>query len=267
MRRVAVAIAAGLLALMVCGLALGASKGLKERSVAFSAADGLGEGTAPCKAGEEAVAGGFSGPSGSLVPFVSAREGERFWRTRVYSGLGGADEVIGYVYCDKKEPGLKVKRATEVSPDVVLPDSVTARCGRGKEAVSGGFEFEDSELVVTSSKRAGKRSWEIGYIAVPETTVTAFALCDKSEPGLKTKQGSMTPPVGGPASAIAKCKRKQQLRSGGFEAEYNYPTGEDQSLVHESSKPGKRRWEVAGSAIDGEPEMVAYAYCDKKEKK
>jgi hypothetical protein len=265
MRRVLVTTTAGVLALTIGGLALGASKGLKERSVAFSV-DGFGEDTAECKSGEEAVAGGFSGPPGGIVPQVSGREGKRAWRTRVYSGGSPAD-VIGYVYCDKKEPRLKVKSAAEESPAVIVPESVIARCGPGKEAVSGGFDIEDSELVVTASRRAGKRSWEIGYIAVPGTTVTALALCDKSEPGLKTKQASTTPPVGSPDSAIARCKRKQQLRGGGFEADYDYPAGNDQSLVHESRKRGKRRWEVAAQASNGEPTVTAYAYCAKKPKK
>jgi hypothetical protein len=264
MRRLAVILGAGAFALAVGGLAMAASKGLKERSVAFSI-DGLGEATAQCKQGQEAVAGGFFGPPDSAYPYDSEREGERGWRTRLYSGANPAD-VTAYVYCDKKEPGLKLKSETEISPSPPATETVSAKCGRGKEAVSGGYNTADAELIVMSSKRVGKRSWEVGYVASSGTPITALALCDKSEPGLKTKEASTTP-LTESESAIAKCKRKQELRSGGFDAEYDYDTGPDYSVAHGSRKQGKRRWEVAATGVGGSPTVTAYAYCDRKERK
>jgi hypothetical protein len=256
------ALAVGVAALAMSGLASGK---LKERSVAFTI-DGFGETTAACKRGQEAVAGGFSGPAGGIVPYASARDGGKGWRTRLYSG-GTPANVTAYVYCDKKEPGLKVKSVTEMSPLPAAKDSVTATCGRNKEAVSGGFNVADSELTLTSSKRVGTRSWEVGYIASPETPITAVVLCDKPKPKLKTRQVSESFAASGPETVVAKCKRKQELRSGGFDAEYNYPSGMDSSTVSGSRKSGKGGWEVAVQVGNGEPTVTAYAYCDKKKRK
>jgi hypothetical protein len=170
-----------------------------------------------------------------------------------------------YVYCDKKQPGLKRKSVTE-KPAAITQETVTARCGRGKEAVSGGFEVPDTKLVLTSSRRAGKRAWEVGYIRIPGTPITAFVLCDKSKPGLKTKEASAT--ASSESETLdAKCKRRQELRSGGFYAEYDYPSGEDISSVNASKKEGRRKWMVSATGADGTPVVTAYAYRDKKEKK
>jgi hypothetical protein len=248
-----------------------AGAALKQKAVEFRAeADTETEETAKCKRGQEAVGGGFfvdPSPMGGVLPaFESQRVGKRGWNYRLYSFLE-ADAAV-YAYCDKREPGLKVEAATEVLPDESIA-AVTARCGRGKEAVAGGFDSPFTELAAVASKRSGKRSWEVVFVGPPGEEVTAVAYCDKREPGLKTKQAAIVPSIDEVDSVRAGCKRKQELRSGGFEIEFD-PSGtvdEDEGLVTTSRRAGKRRWEVAGLAIDGEPEMVAYAYCDKKEKK
>jgi hypothetical protein len=271
----ATAIGACGLAVAVGGAAAGGAgkskkklKPLKEVSVEFTA-DGETERTGECKPGQEAVAGGFyierPGPVSIYAPFESARASERGWSSRVY-GEPDPRSVTAYAYCDKKEPGLKTKEATE-SLKTIYGNFVTARCKLGQEAVSGGFELPLSEAIVIASKRTGTRGWTLEVVGAPGTEVTVFAYCDKREPGLKTKTASVVPPdtQDEATPVVARCKRKQQLRSGGFEGEY--PGGMTSGQVEGSRRVGKRRWEVTGIGLGPDRGLTAYAYCDKKERK
>jgi hypothetical protein len=265
-RRALAAAGAGLMVLAIAGVAGGA--GLKKKAVDFPVpGDTEAQETAKCKRGQEAVAGGFfldAITSSTVLPtFESQRAGTRRWTYRLYSGVD--TEASVYAYCDKSEPGLKVKTATETLNAGGAPTSIVARCGPGKEAVSGGFDGPFTEFATVASKRSGKRSWEAVFVG-PQLEATTVVYCDKNEPGLKSKQAATTVTEDVPESVSAKCKRKQELRSGGFEIEF-VSTPENEGLVTGSRREGKRRWQVSGFGIDGEPEMVAYAYCDKKQKK
>ena len=272
MRR-GVMIIVGLALIAVFGMAVAAgkprkAKPLKEASVEFTA-DGETERTAECNPGQEAVAGGFyidrPGPVTIYPPFESARDGKRGWSSRVY-GSPDPRSVTAYAYCDKKEPALKTKAATD-SLKKIYGNLITARCKRGQEAVSGGFDLPLSKAIVIASRRTGKRAWAVEVVGVPGTEVTVFAHCDKREPRLKAKQASTVPPASGneSASVVAQCKRKQQLRSGGFEGEY--PGGMTAGQVDGSRRVGKRGWEVTGIGFGPERGLTAYAYCQKKPKK
>jgi hypothetical protein len=247
-----------------------AGASLKQKSADFTAdANEETEETATCKRGQEAVAGGFfvDADAGQVLPtFESQREGKRGWTYRLYSGV--ETEAAAYAYCDKSEPGLKVKSNSRQLEKSFVAEAVSARCGRGKEAVSGGFEAPLTKLAAVASKRSGKRRWEAQFIGPPGVEVTAYALCDKSEPGLKTKSASTTVPEGAPTptSVVSrKCRRKQELRSGGFQIEFT-DSNSDGGLVTGSQRMGKKAWETTGFSIGGDPELTAYAYCDKKEK-
>jgi hypothetical protein len=257
-RAVASLAAVGLLVAMA-GFAIGAP--LKEKSVEFTA-EGETERVAECKQGQEAVAGGFFGerPNAFLPAFESKREGKRGWSYRLY---GDEAPATAYVYCDKKEPGLKAKSVTHELAELFVPETVTARCGRGKEAVSGGFEAPFTKLAVVASKRSGKRTWEAQFVGPVGVDVSVFVYCDKAEPGLKTKSASTTVLDEQSASVSAKCKHRRQLRSGGFESEFG-PTVSEGALVNESRRDGKRRWDVTADSFGGEQQLTAYAYCEKK---
>jgi hypothetical protein len=260
-----VALAAGIAMLAVSGLASGK---LKQKSATFavSGVEEPSEGTATCKRGQEAVAAGhFVDPSdvGTPLLFDSTREGKRGWTIELFGPEAG--EATAYAYCDKREPGLKTKTASEKLASSFETQSVVARCKQGQEAVSGGFEAPFTELSVIASKRAGKRGWEAQFVGPPGAEVTAIAYCDKREPGLKAKQKSTTL-SDETGTVLAKCKRKQELRSGGFEGDFS-DVPDVIGLPVGSRREGKRGWEVTGLNNDGFPEITAYAYCDKKEKK
>ena len=254
-------------AVALAAIAGTAGAALKQKSVEFTV-DGEGEEVAKCKRGQEAVAGGFFTPEPVLPAFESTRDGKRGWSYRLYAE--GDVPATAYVYCDKREPGLKVKSASVTLKKSFVAQAVTARCGRGKEAVSGGFEAPLTKLAAVASKRSGKRTWEAQFIGPPGVEVTAYALCDKREPDLKAKSASTTvletPPTPLTSVTSPKCKRKQELRSGGFEIEFTDVMA-DGGLVNGSQRAGKKAWEVTGFSIGGDPELTAYAYCDKKEKR
>ncbi len=262
-------LSAASIALLVGGGGV-AGGALKERSVQFDdfeAGDPFEEGTATCKRGQRAVAGGFfdqpDDPTVFVLPLDSAREGKRGWRHRAGGNEGAS--ATAYVYCDKHGPKLKTKSASAVLGDMEEePTTIVARCRRGQEAVSGGFDMPDTEALVTSSKREGKRRWAVTVIGGPGT-YKAFAYCDKSEPGLKERSQTITeeavPEV---QSVVAKCKRKQELRSGGFETEF---TDTAFALTEGSRRSGKRGWEARALPLSDSPELTAYAYCEPKEGK
>jgi hypothetical protein len=137
--------------------------------------------------------------------------------------------------------------------------------------VAGGFDFPDTTTWLLASKRTSKRTWEVTALNVADLggasqTYEAFAYCDRSEPGLKTKTKTRT--VGGverfQQSVSAKCRRTQELRSGGFETEYfvdPVPEESDFGLVHASRRRGERHWRATAHAPLGFPELTAYAYC------
>jgi hypothetical protein len=273
-RRSAVAVIAAAALLAIGGLATSVgkprkvAKPLKEASIEFTA-DGETERTPDCNPGQEAVAGGFyverPGPVSIYPVFESARVDKRGW---IYRLVGEPDPrtATAYVYCDKREPGLKTKSVTET---LTTPygNHISAQCGRGAEAVSGGFDTPFNGQVVVASKRTDRRTWDVEVVAPPGTEVTVFAYCDKREPGLKTKTASTVPPQTQDegTSVVARCKRKQQLRSGGFEAEYpdQFTAGE----VDGSRRAGKRGWEVTGIGLGPDRGLTAYAYCQKKKRK
>jgi hypothetical protein len=275
-------------AVTIAGLAAVAAGGLKTKSATTSIAAGdEGAATAKCKRGSEAVSGGFAIPDfdpnyigGAIWTIDSHREGKRGWTSsgHNYSGGGGPGHLDVFAYCDKSEPGLKVKSASVDVPATGLNTpiaSATARCKKGSEAVSGGGgsadeDFSDGgkEVLLVESRRVGKRKWTVTGANYGTLTgeLVAFAYCDKSEPGLKTKSKTATlagyPDIGG---ATAKCKKGNEAVSGGFSGDFD-PTYSGAVIAPVASKrAGKRKWSAIGEN-DGPAggDFVAYAYCQKK---
>ncbi len=190
------------------------------------------------------------------------------WRLRARN-TGKSDKATAYVYCKRGAPIL----GTASAEDTIAADevgSIAAECPEGQEAVAGGFHTPDAVTHLLESKRTGQQTWEVTYFnnSGESQSYTAFAYCDASQPGLATRSKAITTDgiqerFG--QSVTAKCKRSQDLRSGGFEIERDLtgPAEEhDRGLVHASRLSGDRGWRVTAFAIVGRPELTAYAYCD-----
>jgi hypothetical protein len=258
--------AVSLLGLMVSGVATG---GLKEKSTSFNVPGGtFEEGTAKCKHGREAVAGGFLAANEDVIPRDFVREGKRQWRLRS-NNLNSSDpgtEATVQVLCAKPRFGLKEKSVTDSV--VSLFDSLSVRCQQGREAVAGGFEIPGGlGPIVTASRRTSKREWTVGFITEgPPTEVSVSVYCDQRERSLKEKAVTETLPSGGNETVTASCSRRQRVVSGGFQGE----TADSPLMLARtfgSRRTGKRDWTVTGHGNVGVPEITAYAYCERKGKK
>jgi hypothetical protein len=259
-----------------------AAGALKEKSasVQLDAAD-TGSATAKCKKGTRAVSGGFDDPtfnaeapaSGSYgQTFTSQRTSKREWTSVVSNGLAEATDAFTYAYCSDELPRLKAVSATTTIPESEV-DSVTARCPRGGEAVSGGFAAEQLNpfdgVYPLASHRAGKRKWVAsGYsspISEPEADLTVYAYCAKKKLGLKTRSESASrEDASENLSLEARCKKRERVVSGGFAGPLEVFTGFVDPF--ESRRTSRRAW-TASTAAYGDLDFEAFAYCLKKEKK
>jgi hypothetical protein len=264
---------------------------VRERSASatLTAAEPFGAATAKCKRGRRAVAGGFEGTAyiqnvqPQLLAVDSAPAGKRTWTSagRFYLDAGvPSGEFLSYAYCDDSGPRLKKRSASTTvgvtgSPEAI--GTVTARCKRGSEAVSGGFDASDHtdelfgpEMYVLSSRRQGTRKWTVSAFNFGDAPgeLTAFAYCDRSEPGLKAKAVSATVGTYPSSSFItARCGKGRKVVSGGFDSPDFDPSGtESEMYPFASLRKANRGWTVAGfnESTSRSLDLVAYAYCRKK---
>ena len=237
--------------------------------------NGKSSAVAKCPRGSETVSGGFhaefsaaySAPAVDV--FTSKRVGDRRWKAT--GGNDGAmpGTLTAFAYCDGHEPGLKERSK---SKDIASGDvgSAVAKCPRGSEAVSGGYlgEFNPSmpgngSDLAFMSKRVGDRRWRVAAqnLGSGLGTLTAFAYCDKSEPGLKEKSKTTSVPMNGEGAVAPKCPNGSEARSGGFSAP-NPPSLAPQVVVYESKRVSRRRWrESANGFAGGSGTLTGYTYC------
>jgi hypothetical protein len=160
--------------------------GLRTKTASTARIDFLDDdsATAKCRKGSEAIWGGFDSPDLSIG---SSRKGKRKWKASAVNFNDPAPLTV-FVYCDKSEPGLKAKKASvTLGHDEI--GSATARCGKGSEAISGGYfapgGFDlnvGSEIYFYESHRKGKRKWTAsGLNQGDPATLTVFAYCDKED--------------------------------------------------------------------------------------
>jgi hypothetical protein len=259
------------------GLASGV---LKTNSAAVEIpVDGQGSVTAKCAKPTKAVSGGFDAPAfepaagPQTFALVSERTGRRTWTT---SGLNYEEpgELVGYVYCSKTLPTLKVRSATKTLGDND-DASVSARCKKGGEAVSGGFvtgDFENEELQPYESRRTGKRRWTVSAtnFGPGANEMTAIAYCAKHKLGLKAKSAEdTTTEQGSLVFAEARCRKGTKAVSGGFSGVMEL--NDRQTVPFQSTRTGGRRWSSAALAgfVGGTGPTITwttYVYClDKAE--
>jgi hypothetical protein len=256
---------------VVAGICVATGAKLSTRSQEFTvrAGDDGTQGIARCKRGQRVASGGFVGENvpgkAVIMPAESARVGKRKWRYAA-GNPGEADgTAVAYAYCDRDAPKLRVRRASETAGNPTAVE-LTARCERGEEAVAGGFEGNgEAAAYVYRSRRAGKRGWEVGLfhlnISGGPVTYTALAYCDQSEPGLNERENTENLKAIPKSQPVAVgCKRREKLRAGGFEAEYDVPVAA--ATVNASRRSGKRGWQTRAFPLAGSPELTAYAYCE-----
>jgi hypothetical protein len=227
------------------------------------------EDEAACKPGQTAVSGGFTAPlrggtDPSMLAVDSFRNGTENWRFRA-TNLGTDGEATAYAYCHPRPRDLTVATA-EATVGANQLGSATAECPDGLNAVAGGFDFpDDKNTNLVGSRRVGAGDWEVTLFNATggSRTYEAFVYCGggrslKEEP--KTILANENERYG--QSAVAKCKRGREARSGGFLTQYE-GEGElaDLGIVHQSRRKGKRAWKVTAFAPLGDPEVTAYAYC------
>jgi hypothetical protein len=270
-RRRAGGLAGGVLvALLLVALGGVAVAALKGKSDPFDVASGAtAEGEAGCKPGQTALAGGFTAPlqggtGPSMLAVDSTREGTDGWRFRA-TNLGADGEATAYVYCHRRPRKLTTETA-QVTVGANQLDSATAQCPVGRNAVAGGFDFpDDKNTNLVASKRVGVGGWEVTLFNATggSRTYDVFVYCGG---GRSLKQAEKTIFANENErygqSAVARCKRGREARSGGFETQYE-GEGElaDLGIVHQSRRKGKRAWKVTAFAPLGDPQVTAYAYC------
>jgi hypothetical protein len=243
--------------------------------------DTLGSIAADCDKGK-AIAGGFDSPgfdptflSGPYVQaFTSRRTSRRAWSSTATNFGGAPGDLVTSVYCSKDFPRLKQKSVDE---ELALGEfgTVTARCKKRGEAISGGFIAAGSDVTdgqtafPFASRRSGKRSWAVTAVGgdnVP-ADVTAFAYCAKQKLGLKARSAETSSTAeGATLSATAKCKKQERAVSGGFVG-----TAADTSEFFEpveSQRVGRRAWQASTVAFNGGSgstlEWETFVYCLKK---
>src|SRR5881392_999828 len=157
-RWIAVAVGASAF-LMMAGIA--AARLTSESASTTIAPQENGTATAKCASGSEAVAGGFAAPGldpsaetgPAILSFASMRAADGKWQVRGHNFNNptpapkvdaASGPLVAYAYCDKHDPSVRLRsKTTMVSAGGHT--SLTPKCPRGSEAVSGGFESDAPE--------------------------------------------------------------------------------------------------------------------------
>jgi hypothetical protein len=147
-------------------------------------------GSASCRRGAEAIAGGFTMPpplQGSMVRsiyFDSLRHGDDAWDARVVTGPAGPSTFTTEVYCSKRIPA-PVQASASSSPNAndFTISTASASCEEGLAPAVGGFSQPQSGLgsffVVFESRRVGA-AWQVSGLHTgnnPPVTLNSFAYC------------------------------------------------------------------------------------------
>jgi hypothetical protein len=228
--------------------------------------------TATCPKGFRAVSGGFKAPDPTNLR-ISSRSGRRGWTSmaNVVPSSPDSGTVAALAYGSDELPKLKTRSATTDDIPYGPTGTVSARCPKGQEAVSGGFEAPASgtgfnQVHTIGSRRIGKRTWQVTGqgAANSEHRLNAFVYCSKDKVGLKARVASAS--ALGELTKKARCKKGQEAISGGFEASI---AGGNFVDPRESRRAGRRGWAATMTSEDeaGSVDLDVYAYCLEKEQK
>jgi hypothetical protein len=239
---------------------------------------------AKCPQGKRVISGGFDNPgfadltSGSpgLFAYASHKSRSRRWTVGAQNDNNGAGTERVFAYCGSAD-SLATRWVSVTVPNAGTQHrTATARCPRGRQAISGGFDnpgfTQDggAGFFPYVSKKYRRRGWRVSvelYRPAP-ATLKVFVYCSASG-GVKKRSASATVPSTGSetATATARCKHGETLISGGYSTtSQEFPGGGmgPDLWYYRSRKAGRRGWMVSafhnGSASEGA--FKALAYCE-----
>jgi hypothetical protein len=142
--------------------------------------------TATCWRGEKVLSGGYAFVSSGLALGVveeSFRADPRSWSIRGTNFGENEVTMLAFAHCvpKKKAPKLTAAKGTVPFDDEGGPTTVSADCGPGRYALSGGYRITGNEpAFMVESRRAGARGWTVtdgGGIAGRADNLIALAYC------------------------------------------------------------------------------------------
>lgn len=204
-------------------------------------------GKATCPEGSTVVSGGFAGPFESDA-VVNRRAGKRGWLVK---GQDANEALTVYAYCSRRlEPGIK-SRSGRLDFEATGEGRAAARCPKGKIAVSGGWEFaetDDNQTVYTSI--GDGRAWKLSAASGDSPRITAFAYCLRIRELSVRANAAHIDPNSDLSPIATRCHRGEELLGGGFKTkpkpDYDNETGPD-TFVNLSRRKGERGWAVAAT--------------------
>jgi hypothetical protein len=143
-------------------------------------------------------------------------------------------------------------------------DAVVAGCQKGEAPISGGFRTPsfNTPLFDATASFLGDGGWQASAQRrlgdLKDGFITSFAYCAKLGKKVETRGESASFDEGASGNLTASCKRSETLLSGGWAI---VGSADDQGLVLQSQKTGKRSWTVFGDATSGTITVVALADC------
>lgn len=216
----------------------------KETATAVEQPSGLWVGKAKCARGQNAISGGFSMPTQAQA-VVNRRKGDRTW---VVKGQDTAGPVTVYAYCSRHlAPSIETGTGT-INPNPASEEGRgKARCGDGRVAVAGGWQFEETtgNQPVFTSYGNGGRAWKVSAASGDSDRFTVYAYCLRSDRvGVRTRTSAAIAD-GETGSVSVKCREGDELLSGAFKTkpkpDYSNTTGPD-LFFSDSKRKGARGW-------------------------
>jgi hypothetical protein len=272
-RRRELASALGVVALTLTAAAAAGDR-LKTRSASTTVTGEAGRGSAQprCDRGTRAISGGFETNADVNLRqiYVNASElgGRRRWTVGAHNFSPNDALLTAFAYCrDERTKARSKTFQVEGAGDV----TATASCGRGKQAISGGFRdlsgADARPTIAYESRRASKRKWTVTASNTDGEPgrLQAHVYCRKGGDGLRAAERRETFPSPGPVDGdvIARCRRDERVLSGGFTSDTVPLPGKGQTVqITASRKVGKRKWRVSVAAIGTAVTVTVHAYCE-----
>jgi hypothetical protein len=201
-------------------------------------------GTAECPKGKHVVSGGFTTPERGFA-LTNRAVSDREWTV-----VADSDSLTVFAYCSAKINVAAETKDIAIDPKSGAQHTATARCGRGRTALAGGWDFEDqvANTPVFKSRRVSERAWSVTAFNGGNEEMTAIVYCaNVGDTAIRSKRSARVPPEGD-GRVTARCHKGEELLGGGFstspKSDYSNTTGPD-FFYAASRRRGKRGWATA----------------------